>query len=340
MFEVETAHLLARDNQKEKGSSKKAFIILLMASLGLTILVMGTNLISRQSKSINLSVPTFTGTPKTAEEIIHYSHYLSIQLSQSNTGVIQTNFLSQFIRAYRSIRSEKLSAKDKENLDTLEDIVNVLEQRDAVPEDLRLPSAFWEKVMPVLAITKEMVSNPSITNMKTYPGKLAHSNPQLPLQSEMPESSIKSNTESRTISSNIAATLFNNIQKLTNSRQVTSEFLVLVDELLDQASQTDSKVLSEVQAASSSPRSSAVATLLSKTASIAQQSLSREGLRFLLAFELGRLATPLNAEHQLLCRAVETVAQNWARYRYLKRETVDKALDKVYPQIANRKAGG
>lgn len=336
MLEVESIGLLKSKHQKEERRSNKVIWMAIVAVLGLSLGLLGYNFVKRPSMIVIPTVPAYQGSPKSAEEIIHYAHYLSVQASSSQSGNVLPNFLSKFMKEYRSIRTDYLSIKDKENIETLEDVVSVLEQRDSVPIENQQPSKFWETVMPLFDVKPEMVLNPSLSQMKTYTGKLAHSNPEVVPSTNKDDPSINLKLQSNELEGQSISQILNMIETLSLSKNLDSKYLELVGELLDKASETSTEVLQKVVASATTSKSASVALFVSKIAPSINHAVDREGLLFLLSFEVCRLSSDLTPETQLLSRVIETVAQNWSRYRYLNRGKVDRALGGVYPSIKNK----
>lgn len=332
MFEVESTGLLSRKQTQVKGSNGKSRKFILIALIGFASLYFGYKLLSNRPTIILAQIPAYQGGPKAIDEIIHTAHYLSLQAPIAEFQNSPSRVLSDFMRQYISIRNERLSDKERDNLMAIQDIVNALEQRDSVPEEMREPSKFWEQVAPALALKQKMVADPSLTTLKTYKGKLAHGTPKD--RTEKRKNLKQGLAYSEDMST--AMELLFDVELLSASQGAAEEFLRKVVDILDLAMHIAPSVLEKAAAQAKSQRSALLMTFLAKVGQFTAEIETSESLFFILTFEFSRLSATLTAESQMLCRAVETVVQNMSMYRYLSRTKIAKALQEVFPVQANK----
>jgi hypothetical protein len=333
MFEVETIHLLGQEPQgfkRSKHSLQKKLMRLVLVVLLISTIGIAYRYFNNKVRFNIPTVPVFFGEPRSATEIIHAAHYLSVQLPSSTSANRPQNFFSQFVRAYKSMRSNKMNEKDRENLLAIEDLVNVFEQREALREGDTAPGVFWEKVMPMFGLKPDMMNNPLSSNVKPFAGNLAHSKP---LRSPVKEKDdlVKDNyPQNRLLTPSTAAIVQEDIVTMIQSIEATEFSLERVAKLMEKVAQTEPETLEQVTLLATSTKEATIAVFLTIVSKTLKTNTDSEAILFLTAFELSRLSSTLNSQSQLLCRVIESIAQNWSKYRYLSRSKVDKGLSSVY----------
>lgn len=337
MFEVEQLHLLPGGPQKTKEPTRKTFTKYVIASLVVLLLVLAYSKYSKTQKIEISRVEAFAGLQGSIHEIIHYGHFLSRAVPLTKSEPLTRNFVSQFAKEYLSIRKDKLSTKEQETLMVIDDLGTMLEQINTeINQEIRY-KVFWERVMPTFAVKPAMISDPSLTNAKTYTHKLAHSNVlQAPLLERIQTES-EAVTQSELRSSAQVSALLDDIDNLISTISSEGPSVLKAMSLLERAAGLSKVTLEQVTSSARSLRSAAVATFLSKMSQILSSRAPREAFMFLLAFEVSRLSANLDSESQLLCRVVETIVQNWSMFRHVSREKVNQMLASVFKANFDRK---